>query len=359
MAINFPSTAGQATDGTFTYVVAGITYSWNGESWTAAGSGATATDLTVFSVTNTVAAGGGLLAYNNNSGEFTFTPPDLSSYISLYGSVNNHSDVTITNPQADQVLKYNSSNLVWENANLSFAVNDLSDTDIDSGGFNPLSDGDLLQWNASQSKWINDPNARSISSTNGAYFAVGGGALVQIEGLGAGGTLEISNGGHPVALSFDYNTGVAGQVVTATGNDGLGNATGATWSTPATPLQSRSTAQITATSLAPGAAANVSINTPKAYALLKVETSAAAWVTLYTDTGSRTGDASRSETTDPTPGSGVIAEVITNGAVTQLISPGTIAYNSTGVATTYLKVVNKGVSTSNIQVTLHYIQIEA
>ena len=40
MAINFPSTAGQNTDGTFTYVVAGITYSWNGESWTAAGSGA-------------------------------------------------------------------------------------------------------------------------------------------------------------------------------------------------------------------------------------------------------------------------------------------------------------------------------
>ena len=94
-------------------------------------------------------------------------------------------------------------------------------------------------------------------------------------------------------------------------------------------------------------------------ALLKVETSAAAWVTLYTDTGSRTADASRNETTDPTPGSGVIAEVITNGAVTQLISPGTIAYNSTGVATTYLKVVNKGVSTANIQVTLHFIQIEA
>ena len=41
MAINFPSTAGQAVDGTFTYVVAGITYSWNGESWTAAGGGAT------------------------------------------------------------------------------------------------------------------------------------------------------------------------------------------------------------------------------------------------------------------------------------------------------------------------------
>ena len=56
MAINFPSTAGQNTDGTFTYVVAGITYSWNGESWTAAGGGATATDLTIFSATTAAAA---------------------------------------------------------------------------------------------------------------------------------------------------------------------------------------------------------------------------------------------------------------------------------------------------------------
>ena len=81
MAINFPSTAGQATDGTFTYVVAGITYSWNGESWTAAGSGATATNLTVFSVTNATASGGGSLAYDSNTGDFSYTPPDLSSIL--------------------------------------------------------------------------------------------------------------------------------------------------------------------------------------------------------------------------------------------------------------------------------------
>ena len=40
MAINFPSTAGQATDGSYTYTVAGITYAWNGSSWAAAGAGA-------------------------------------------------------------------------------------------------------------------------------------------------------------------------------------------------------------------------------------------------------------------------------------------------------------------------------
>ncbi len=81
MAIDFPSTAGQPTNGTFTYTVAGITYSWNGESWSAAGSGATATDRTVFSVTNAAASGGGSLAYNNTNGVFTFTPPSLSTYL--------------------------------------------------------------------------------------------------------------------------------------------------------------------------------------------------------------------------------------------------------------------------------------
>ena len=95
MAINFPATAGQPTDGTFTYVAAGITYSWNGESWTAAGSGATATDLTVFSAT-TASPGTASLAYNSNTGEFTFTPPDLSGYLTSIGVLNNHTDVNIT-----------------------------------------------------------------------------------------------------------------------------------------------------------------------------------------------------------------------------------------------------------------------
>ena len=39
MAINFPSTAGQATDGSYTYNVAGIVYAWNGSFGKAAGAG--------------------------------------------------------------------------------------------------------------------------------------------------------------------------------------------------------------------------------------------------------------------------------------------------------------------------------
>ena len=101
------------------------------------------------------------------------------------------------------------------------------------------------------------------------------------------------------------------------------------------------------------------MSTPKTYALLSIATSHEAWVTLYSSTTARTNDASRSETTDPIPGTGVLAEVITTGSTTQLITPGTICFNESGVGTTYAKIVNKSGSTANVQVTLTYVQLEA
>ena len=53
----------------------------------------------------------------------------------------------------------------------------------------------------------------------------------------------------------------------------------------------------------------------------------AAWVTLYVSTAARTADASRNETTDPLPGAGVIAEVITSDGAIQNITPGTLGWN--------------------------------
>ena len=95
--------------------------------------------------------------------------------------------------------------------------------------------------------------------------------------------------------------------------------------------------------------------------LHKIQTSAAAWVTLYTDTSSRTSDASRSETTDPLPGSGVVAEVIHTTGTTSLITPGTIGFNNDGTPSTnvYAKVVNKSGSTQAITVTLTYLSLES
>ena len=93
-------------------------------------------------------------------------------------------------------------------------------------------------------------------------------------------------------------------------------------------------------------------------ALMKIETSHAAWVTLYISTTARTNDASRLETTDPTPGSGVLTEVITPGNASQLITPATVCFNESGATTTYAKIVNKSGSTANVQVTLTYLQLE-
>jgi len=126
-------------------------------------------------------------------------------------------------------------------------------------------------------------------------------------------------------------------------------------------LQSRATGQATSTSLANGAAGNLTVVAAKTYALHKIQTSHAAWVVLYTDSTARTNDAARTETTDPLPGSGIIAEVITSDGATQPITPGTIGWNNEGTPTTnaYVKVVNKSGNTVDLTVTLHFVALEA
>ena len=281
MAINFPSTAGQPTNGSYTYTVAGITYSWDGSSWSAAGAGASATDRTLFSVSTNAASATPALSYNNNSGVFSYTPPDLSGfltsetdpvfsasaasnvttqkinnwdqafgwgnhaaggYLTTLGSVNGHTDISISSPQTNQILEYNGS------------------------------------------AWVNTTNSAG--------------------------------------------------------------------------LQSRTTVSAT-NSIAANGIANISMTTPKTYALLSIETSHAAWVTLYSDTGSRIADSSRNETTDPVAGSGVLAEVITSGSTTQIITPASVCFNSSAANVTYLKIVNKSGSTANVQVTLTYVSLES
>ena len=125
-------------------------------------------------------------------------------------------------------------------------------------------------------------------------------------------------------------------------------------------LTSRTTAGATANGLTYNSSANLTITAAKTYALLKIQTSHAAWVTVYTSAAARTNDANRSEVTDPQPGSGVIAEVITSDGATQPITPGTIGWNDDGTPSTnvYVKVVNKSGSTQNLTVTLHFVQLE-
>lgn len=127
-------------------------------------------------------------------------------------------------------------------------------------------------------------------------------------------------------------------------------------------LGSRTTASVITSTIADSATdATKNITGYKGYLLLKIETSAAAWVRIYTDNASRTADAGRSELTDPTPGSGVIAEVITTGAESVIMSPAVFGFNNESSPTTDIPiaVTNKSGGSAAITVTITIIQMES
>ena len=199
--------------------------------------------------------------------------------------------------------------------------------------------------------------AISTNATIGGTLNVGGAIIGDGSGLtgvtGTGSGVVIKDGGSLVgtASTIDFGTNLSVSTISA----GI-----VTVTSTSSGLQSRQQNSGSTGSIGAGTTTNLTITTAKTYALHKIQTSHAAWVTVYTDTTSRTNDASRLETTDPTPGSGVVAEVIVGAATTQILSPSVVGFNNdTSPSTnTYLKVVNKSGTTQPITVTLHYLQLE-
>ena len=114
-------------------------------------------------------------------------------------------------------------------------------------------------------------------------------------------------------------------------------------------------------SLAQNEIGNITITGHKSYLLLNVALSAAGWIRLYTDSTSRTNDASRSVGEDPLPGSGVIAEVVTTASsLTQKISPFVPGGNMDGTPSTniYVAIQNLSSSTQTITATLTILKLE-
>ena len=297
MAINFPSTTSQPTDGSFTHTASGITWAWDGTTWNAQG------------VTG------------------TYTLPTASS--TVLGGVKVGSNLTIS---GDGTLA----------AQTGASVNCFSTIQV-SGQNNITADSnsDTLTFAAGTNVTL----ATNASSDTITINAAGGALTIQEEGVSlATDATTLNFVGAGVTAS---GTG-ATKTITITGGGGSG-------------LQARTTANAATGSIADGASANIQIIAAKTYALQKIQTSAAAWVTLYVSDAARTADASRNETTDPLPGAGVIAEVITSDGAIQNITPGTLGWNDEATPTTdaYLKVVNKSGSAQAITVTLHFVALEA
>ena len=84
-----------------------ITVTGTYPNFTIATDAVSATLSTISVASNNSPSGSGSIAFNQSSGAITFTPPDLSSYLTSVGVLSSHTDVDATAPTSGQVLKWN------------------------------------------------------------------------------------------------------------------------------------------------------------------------------------------------------------------------------------------------------------
>jgi len=187
----------------------------------------------------------------------------------------------------------------------------------------------------------------------GTLPAIDGSALLNVNATGDGIVVEDNAVNVGSAKTINFGTGLdvtysSSGIATVTSSGGS--------------LQSRTIVSGTTSSLTNLGIGNTNITGFKSYALMKVGLSTAGWLRLYTDSSSRDADVSRSIGEDPSPGSGVIAEVITTGISTnQIISPFVMGGNLNDPADTtiYASIKNLSGSTQAITANLTILQLEA
>jgi hypothetical protein len=143
----------------------------------------------------------------------------------------------------------------------------------------------------------------------------------------------------------------------ASGAPGANGAPGAS-GVPAAYLRTTATGSGSINNLA---TASFNVTGFKGYTLYKIQTSAAAWVRIYSSDATRTADAARLQTVDPASDAGLIAEVITTGSQTVTVTPAIAGFNDEASPTTNIpmSVTNLSGTTASISITLTLLQTEA
>ena len=240
---------------------------WNGTAWAAAndltGGGGGGLALTDLSVQSQTASGGGSLTYNNGSGIFTYTPPDLSGYLTSLGTalvdadfttnglmkrtadgvytsttdnssnwdtafgwgnhatqgyltalpnhgLNTHTGVTLTSESAGQLLQYNGT--AWVNWTPTY-ISSYSETDTLA---NVVARGNTTGGNIN----FGDSDELIFGAANDLKISHNGSAS-NIQQLGTG-PLQIRNevADQDVVIQADNGSGSTTQYFRADGSDG-------------------------------------------------------------------------------------------------------------------------------------------
>ena len=230
-------------------------------------------------------------------------------------------DDTGTNGQA---LTTNGSGvLTWATPSTVGSIGDLSDVDTTT---TPPTDGQVLTWVNTDSEWQPLDSSGGFAdpmTTNGDIIIRSGGSTTRL-GIGTESHVLTVSSGLPVWAA-------------ASGGGGGGSAT-----TKLTESQTASS----------GAATFSGIGSSGIIA--KITSSLDAWIVLYGSAAERTSDASRAYATDPSTGSGVLAEFYVTAGSTLIATPGASYFNNDTSVTEaiYAAVRSQAGSNVNSQVTI-------
>ena len=232
---------------------------------------------------------------------------------------------------ANETTKYLKSDGSWADITVPSSINDLDDVDTATTAPNT---GDVLKWDATANSgsgaWL--PGNDESGSGGVTTFAALSDTNINATTLANGTEL---------ALKYDVPSGK--------------------WiNTPSTAIPTIETKFATSASIPSGDDGNLTITGYRGYVLYKIKASVASWVRIYCDEVSRTNDANRSEGNDPSPGSGVIAEVLTTSADQEvLLTPGVMGFNNDSSPSTniYLAINNRSGSAAAVTVTLTVLKI--
>ena len=304
---------------------------------------------------NITVAGSSVTALN---GSYTVTSVTTNNVVlPITGVADTSSTLLTANVTADivdgYVLSWDATNNYWKDVETIQEV--LGDTTPQLGGDLDVNGNDIVSTGSNDISF--DPAVGQNVVIKGNATDGSGKLVLNCEQNSHG--IQIKGPPHSAAATYTLTLPnalptTAGQALTS---DTSGNLSFATVGGTGT----RATGNATTASIADQASDDITISSAaKSYMLMSIQTDAAAWVTVYTSQAARTADASRTSNTDPLPGSGVIAEVITGAATTQKITPGALGFNDEATPTSdiYLKVENRSGSTATITVTLGFLVLE-
>ncbi len=219
----------------------------------------------------------------------------------------------------------------------------------------------------------------NLSASGGVLSASGGGSYTDSDAIAAVTGSDLDMGGNKVLFNNVYSTegdlpnastyhgmfvhvhatGAAyfahsGQWVQLANNSDLGGGGGGG--------ASRVQEVETTASISDGASADVSYSTlGKSFGLQKVTVNKECWVRIYSDTASRTADAGRTQGTDPSDGSGVIAEFIAtaSGTTEFKITPSIMGWLDDSETEVPVAVQNNSGSAGTVTVTIDVLKLES